>query len=170
MISRRGGCNWTCVDTAICMLPCKGYFELIYLHFSCNFLTQSVVSGRRVNNLYIFTSVISLFKFCLGVRYLATGANYSPLAATQGVSKSTVTRCLYDVLDYFNENYQKYILFPENDYEMMSVCEGWEDQITRLPRCLGAVDGTHIPILRPSVQEHAFVNRKGWHSLNVMVI
>ena len=111
-----------------------------------------------------------VFQFCLGLRYLATGANYSPLCATQGVSKSMVTRCLYNVLDYFQDNHQQYIKWPENDWELMTSALGWQTNITRLPRCIGAIDGTHVGILRPSVQEHTFLNRKGWHSINCMVI
>ena len=34
---------------------------------------------------------------------------------------------------------------------------------------MGAVDGTHIGILGPRQEEYAFVNRKGEHSINVMV-
>ncbi|KAI0235612.1 putative nuclease HARBI1 [Lamellibrachia satsuma] len=37
------------------------------------------------------------------------------------------------------------------------------------PRVVGAVDGTHIGILGPRQEEYAFVNRKGEHSINVMV-
>lgn len=36
-----------------------------------------------------------------------------------------------------------------------------------IPQCLGAIDGTHIPIQTPSSDSQAYVNRKGWHSYNV---
>jgi hypothetical protein len=35
---------------------------------------------------------------------------------------------------------------------------------------IGAVDGTHINIKAPAENKHVFVNRKGRHSTNVMVI
>ena len=41
-----------------------------------------------------------------------------------------------------------------------------------LKNILGVVDGTHIPIERPAcaVHEHAYVNRKHFHSLNAQII
>ncbi|XP_055905988.1 putative nuclease HARBI1 [Eupeodes corollae] len=40
----------------------------------------------------------------------------------------------------------------------------------KLPGIAGCVDGTHIPILRPKENEHIYFNRKGFHSLNAMVV
>ena len=40
-----------------------------------------------------------------------------------------------------------------------------------LPKFLGCVDGTtHIPIVAPSTNQHLYVNRKGYHSINVQAI
>lgn len=38
------------------------------------------------------------------------------------------------------------------------------------PKVLGCVDGTQIRISTPSANEADFVNRKGFHSLNVQVL
>ena len=38
------------------------------------------------------------------------------------------------------------------------------------PGVLGAIDGTHIQIYRPSINEHLFFNRKHHHSLNAMIV
>lgn len=40
----------------------------------------------------------------------------------------------------------------------------------RFPGVIGAVDCTHIAILKPNMEEHNFVNRKGFHSINVQII
>lgn len=38
------------------------------------------------------------------------------------------------------------------------------------PKVLGCVDGTQIRISTPTANEADFVNRKGFHSLNVQVL
>lgn len=35
---------------------------------------------------------------------------------------------------------------------------------------IGCVDGTHVGLQKPSNNEHMFYNRKGFHSLNAMVV
>ena len=39
-----------------------------------------------------------------------------------------------------------------------------------MPGCIGLIDGSHIRIARPYVHEAAFVNPKGYHSVNVQGI
>lgn len=38
------------------------------------------------------------------------------------------------------------------------------------PGCIGAIDGTHVPILKPKENEHLYINRKGVHAKNVQLI
>ncbi|XP_033096701.1 putative nuclease HARBI1 [Anneissia japonica] len=40
----------------------------------------------------------------------------------------------------------------------------------QFPRIIGAIDGTHVAIKAPSVDEHVYVNRKSYHSINVQAI
>ena len=37
------------------------------------------------------------------------------------------------------------------------------------PNVIGCIDGTHVRILAPSNNEHEYVNRKNFHSINVQV-
>ncbi|XP_041361019.1 putative nuclease HARBI1 [Gigantopelta aegis] len=40
----------------------------------------------------------------------------------------------------------------------------------RFPSVIGCIDGTHIRIQAPAQEEHEFINRKNFHSINVQVI
>lgn len=42
-------------------------------------------------------------------------------------------------------------------------------RINGFPRVIGAIDGTHIPIIAPNTNEYLFIKIKGYHSLNLMV-
>jgi len=42
--------------------------------------------------------------------------------------------------------------------------------IANFPRIIGAIDGIHIHIKRPKEDEHVYVNRKLFHSLNIMAV
>ena len=44
------------------------------------------------------------------------------------------------------------------------------DGIISFPNVIGAVDGTFVPIIAPSVDEHLYVTRKGFHAINVQGI
>lgn len=37
------------------------------------------------------------------------------------------------------------------------------------PDTIGAIDGSHIKINRPTEHERDYVNRKGFHSINLLV-
>jgi len=39
-----------------------------------------------------------------------------------------------------------------------------------LPNVIGVIDGTHVPIHSPSKDGSRFVNRKGFHSINLLGI
>ncbi|XP_018336975.1 PREDICTED: uncharacterized protein LOC108745353 isoform X2 [Trachymyrmex septentrionalis] len=45
------------------------------------------------------------------------------------------------------------------------------NKVHRFPGVIGAVDRTHIAIFSPQTErEHLFINRKQYHSLNVMIV
>ena len=43
-------------------------------------------------------------------------------------------------------------------------------EIAGFPSVVGCIDGTHIRILRPTVDEAQYVCRKGYHSINVQAV
>ena len=43
-------------------------------------------------------------------------------------------------------------------------------RIANFPNVIGIIDGTHIPIVAPPVDEEVYINRKNFHSLNIQVV
>ncbi|XP_062588934.1 putative nuclease HARBI1 [Saccostrea cucullata] len=60
---------------------------------------------------------------------------------------------------------------------ILDICQMIQNDITRptrricgFPNVIGAIDGTHVGIKSPSFEEHVFVNRKNYHSINTMAV
>ncbi|XP_067633563.1 putative nuclease HARBI1 [Eurosta solidaginis] len=51
-----------------------------------------------------------------------------------------------------------------------SECKQWFMDKYKIPGVIGCIDGTHIGLQRPSVDEHMYFNRKGYHSINAMIV
>lgn len=110
-------------------------------------------------------------RILVALRFFATG-NYQRGVGQEyllGVSQPVVSRCVAEVsqkiVEYFSPNWIK---FPD-EHEMLGIKTAFFD-ICGIPGVVGAIDCTHIAILTPIEEEHSFMNRKGYHSLNVQLI
>lgn len=64
----------------------------------------------------------------------------------------------------------RYICFPRNENEMTEAKNQFEAQFN-FPGILGVIDGTHIAVTALRLEiENAFVNRKGFHSINTQIV
>ncbi|XP_033739041.1 putative nuclease HARBI1 [Pecten maximus] len=103
------------------------------------------------------------------LRYYSKGGFLSEIGDLHGISRSTASRCITAVTNEIYAKYHVSIKFPSSIAEIRDVKEGCY-RIARMPNVVGAIDGTLIPIQSPSVDEHVFVCRKGYHALNVQAI
>ncbi|XP_052818496.1 putative nuclease HARBI1 [Mya arenaria] len=104
----------------------------------------------------------------LTLRYLAKGDFFSEVGDIHGVSKSSMSRHLHDVVLAINNRVDT-IRFPEIDVERRSTATAFY-RLSRIPRVLGAIDCTLIPISTPTTHEASYVCRKGYHALNVQAV
>lgn len=64
----------------------------------------------------------------------------------------------------------RYIRFPRNVNEMTDIKNQFEAQYN-FPGILGVIDGTHIAVTAlPLEIENAYINRKGFHSINTQIV
>ena len=105
-----------------------------------------------------------------------------------GMSQSTISKIASNVLKEMETKLcPRHINFePENSAK----CKEWFLQTYKIPGgndfffkfmsviknkllffiVIGCIDGTHIGLQKPTENEHMFFNRKGFHSLNAMVV
>ncbi|XP_052415715.1 uncharacterized protein zgc:113227 isoform X1 [Carassius gibelio] len=117
------------------------------------------------------------FRLCLPVKKriaialwkLATGNEYRSVSQLFGVGVSTVFNCVQDFCNaVIKVLLPVHIKFPDSKRlkEMADVFENrWN-----LPQCVGAIDGSHIPIIAPEKYPRDYFNRKGWHSIVMQAV
>ena len=90
------------------------------------------------------------------------------IADTFNVDQATVSRVVHSVCNALVRRSHRFIKFP--------TAQGIEENkrkfydIGNIPNIFGLIDGTHVRIIAPSQHEDQFVNRKGYHSINVQVV
>ena len=104
------------------------------------------------------------------LRFFATGAFQELLGDSHGLSKASLSRIIKKVSDGIVRHYKHIIKFPSTEDEgRRAKCDSYG--IANFPGVLGCVDGTLVPIIRPSENEHLYVScRKGGHAINVQLV
>lgn len=87
-----------------------------------------------------------------------------------GLAQPTMSKVLQHVLNIMEtEVCPDIIKFPSDEQEINAIKLGFYEK-TGFPGVIGCIDGTHISIIPPAHDKHLFYNRKGFHSLNVMLV
>ena len=108
-------------------------------------------------------------QFLTALRFYATGAFQELVGDSQGIHKSTVSRIISRVSSVLAKKLPKYVQFPVDDEGLKSTMDAFY-AIAEFPGVIGCIDGTQIRIQAPISQEYEYVNRKGYHSLNIQLM
>lgn len=84
------------------------------------------------------------------------------------ITQPTAHRAIHDVTRALARRIGQFVHFPDGP-GIEDVKEGFH-LMRGFPGVIGCVDGTHVWITRPHNREVDFVNRKGYHSINVLVV
>lgn len=95
---------------------------------------------------------------------LATNVEYRTIAALFGIGKSTVGEIVLDTCDAIaNHLVPHYVCVPK-DAALRDIVDGFLE-IWGFPQTVGAIDGTHILIIRPAESSADYFNRKSFYSV-----
>ena len=73
-----------------------------------------------------------------------------------------------EVCQTINKRLPNVINTPQGE-DLLQVIQCYEEK-WGFPMCVGAIDGTHIPILAPTESHTDYVNRKGRHSIIMQTV
>ena len=100
---------------------------------------------------------------------LATNGDYRTIAHLFGVSRSSVCVFVREVCQAIVSLLSPlYIQVPKGD-KLKAIVDGFKIK-WGFPQCVGAIDGSHIPIVSPLHYPADYYNRKGWHSIILQAV
>lgn len=117
----------------------------------------------------ISTSIPLETKVLLFLTQLRSGSFQKVCGGTTGVSQPTASRIIEACCDRTLTFMTSMIDFPSTLRELNTIKQSFHS-VAGLTSVIGVLDGTHIPIKAPSVNEPAYVNRKFFHSINCQVV
>ena len=103
------------------------------------------------------------------LKYLALNTYQQTIVETFKLSQSTVSRCITAVMEKLMDKVLQFIYFWKTAVERRHSQKKFSE-IAGFPSVVGCVDGMHIRILRPRVDESQYLYRKGYHSINIQAI
>ena len=103
----------------------------------------------------------------LTLYYLADEGRYRKIDNAFGISRGSVSITIRKVCAAISEYLGPvYVRLPSNEQEVQELVSNFYSA-HGFPQCIGAVDGTHIPIKEPIDNATDYINRKGFSSINV---
>ncbi|XP_055909615.1 putative nuclease HARBI1 [Eupeodes corollae] len=118
------------------------------------------------------TYIPNVLKLAATLRFLAEGGYQRGTGQDFLVSMAqpTLSVTLAKILPIMeNILCPKFISFAMTEDEKTASKQHFYEKYS-FPGIIGCVDGTHIKIIRPVLNEHLYFNRKGDHSINAMIV
>lgn len=97
---------------------------------------------------------------------LATNVEYQTLSNTFSLGRSTVGKIVMETWHEIAVHLlTEFVKIPSGD-KLKEIVDGFEN-FWGFPQAVGAIDGSHIPIIRPEESGSDYYNRKGYYSVLV---
>lgn len=122
---------------------------------------EPMFEGERQSQISTETKVLTYLSF------MRSGSFQWMVGGSSGVCQQTVSRIIERGSNEIAKIAKKWIKFPAENYN--TSIENFYS-IAGFPKTVGVIDGTHVAIKAPSIDEPTYVNRKQFHSINVQVI
>lgn len=115
-------------------------------------------------------TIEGIIKLTVALRFYATATYYEVIGDLFGISKSLVESIIEEESNLISDKLREHNVFmPSTEAEILNAKVGFM-RLADFPLCIGAVDGTHVPINSFGGQDgELYRNRKTFFSLNVQL-
>ncbi|CAC5400060.1 unnamed protein product [Mytilus coruscus] len=100
---------------------------------------------------------------------LASNCEYRTVAHLFGIARSTACSAFHDVVTSINETLAPRFIRNPTIEKFKDIIDGFQNK-WGFPNTIGAIDGTHIPILAPKEVPADYHNRKGFYSIILQAV
>ena len=146
-------------------LRCSYRFGKEAINYIVDLVAEEITPDTNCNH-----AVSVEMQILITLRFLASGSFLLVIGDTfLGFHKSTYSRVVRCVSQALTGKLSDFVTFPSTRAERDEIKQGLF-RIGGFPCAIGCIDGTHIRITAPHENEPDFVNRKGYHSINVQAI
>ncbi|XP_017485820.1 PREDICTED: putative nuclease HARBI1 [Rhagoletis zephyria] len=143
--------------------------------FSANYRLSKSAFLEVLNEITPFvkeTSIALLIKLAACLRFLAEGSFQRSVGKDTDIAlgRNTVSKILSEII-----NALETVLCPkwiklDRSAEDLRKCKLHFVEKFGIPGVIGCIDGTHVALVKPLENEHLFYNRKGYFSINAIII
>ncbi|XP_043270332.1 putative nuclease HARBI1 [Venturia canescens] len=99
---------------------------------------------------------------------MATPDSYRSVCDRFNVGRATAIRAVRRVTHALFKRAPLFIKWPAGD-QAQAIMQGFEES-SGFPKVIGAIDGTHIHIIAPKEDAVSYINRKGYHSIQLQLV
>ncbi|XP_050299639.1 putative nuclease HARBI1 [Anthonomus grandis grandis] len=111
-------------------------------------------------------AINNIDKMKIFLRYVGDPGFQSGVGEDVGVHQSSVSKVVTEVTEKLIEKCGLWIKFPHTAADIIEAKQKWQSNYS-FPCALGVIDCTHIKIKKPPIYSDEYINRKGYHSINV---
>uniref|UniRef100_A0A803K734 Putative nuclease HARBI1 n=2 Tax=Xenopus tropicalis TaxID=8364 RepID=A0A803K734_XENTR len=114
-------------------------------------------------------AIPGIVKLLCALHFFASGSFQNSVSTAGGITQSSFSRFLFQVIQAIVNLYKEYISFPNDPASLKAVKQSFLS-IAGFPNVIGAIDCTHVALSPPSENEYIYRNEKHFHSLNMQVV
>ena len=103
------------------------------------------------------------------LKRIGKGMDYREIGDKFGIGASTACKKVNEAMHFLVHSKLHIISKLQRGIDFQTIINGFQRK-WNFPQCLGAIDGTHIPIKAPIIHHADYFNRKSFHSVILQVV